>query len=229
MVSVVHLVDDDEPFLRSMARRLRSHGYYVVPHDSVASFLSNRDPHVPGCVVADLQMPKLNGFDLQDLLAKSDNPLPVIFVTGRGDIPSSVRAIRNGAEDFLTKRVQTSELIDAIERALARDRQERSTRSRRTEARRQILRLHDREIQMLLGICKGMQNKEMAEAYAMSERTVKFHRTQLTRRLDLTASVDLCRLVQDAGISIEELTVMASKARPGPRQAEASQPTAPAD
>ena len=219
MVAVVHLVDDDELFLRSMTRRLRSHGYLVLAHDSVASFLANRDPHAPGCVLADLQMPKLDGFDLQETLAKSDNPLPVVFVTGKGDIPATVRAMRGGAEDFLTKRVQTPELVDAIERAIARDLKERETRGRQTEARRKISRLSDREIQMLLGIVKGMQNREMAEAYAMSERTVKFHRTQLTRRLDITAAVDLTRLVQDAGITLEELSRMAANARPGPRQA----------
>jgi two-component system response regulator FixJ len=218
MIPTIHLVDDDESFLRSMDRRLRAHGYYVATHNSVASFLANRDPDAPGCVLADLQMPKQNGFDLQEALAQSPNPLTVVFVTGKGDIPTSVRAMRQGAEDFLTKRVPTTELIAAIERAVARDVRERAERVRKQEARRQIVRLTGRELQMLLGIVKGMQNKEMAEVYGMSERTVKFHRTQLTRRLDLTAVADLTRLVLDAGLSIEELAEMAAQAPPGPRQ-----------
>lgn len=218
MIPTIHVVDDDDSFLRSMSRRLRGHGYHVATHSSVAGFLADRDPESPGCVLADLQMPKQDGFDLQEALAKSPHPLPVVFVTGKGDIPTSVRAMRAGAEDFLTKRVQTAELVAAIERAVARDVRERAERSRRVEARRMVSRLGGRELQMLLGIVKGMQNKEMAAEYGMSERTVKFHRTQLTRRLEIHAAVDLARLVQDAGISIEQLAAMAATAPPGPRQ-----------
>lgn len=218
MIPTIHVVDDDESFLRSMTRRLRGHGYHVATHASVTAFLDAHDPDAPGCVLADLQMPKRDGFDLQTSLAATKNPLPVVFVTGKGDIATSVRAMRAGAEDFLTKRVQTAELVAAIERALARDRRERAERVRRAEASAMIARLGGRELQMLLGIVRGMSNKEMAEAYAMSERTVKFHRTQLTRRLDIHAAVDLARLVQDAGISIDRLAEMASTAPPGPRQ-----------
>jgi FixJ family two-component response regulator len=201
VIPTIHVIDDDESFLRSMARRLRGHGSEVATHGSVAEFLSRPCPEAPGCVLTDLQMPNRDGFDLQETLAKSANPLPVVFVTGKGDIPTSVRAIRAGAEDFLTKRVPIDELVAAINRAIARD-------------------ARDRELQMLLGIVKGMQNKEMAEEYGLSERTVKYHRTVLTRRLDLYASVDLTRLVQQAGISIDELADMAAAAPPGPRHAE---------
>ena len=218
MIPTIHIIDDDQSFLRSMARRLRGHGYFVVTHESVAGFLVDRNPEAPGCVLTDLQMPKLDGFDLQETLANSAHPLPVVFVTGKGDIPTSVRAMRAGAEDFLTKRVPTAQLVEAIERAVARDARERAHQARRAEARRMISRLSDRELQMLLGVVKGMQNKEMAAEYGMSERTVKFYRTQLTRRLDIYAAVDLTRLVQDAGISIEELAEMAAAAPPGPRQ-----------
>jgi FixJ family two-component response regulator len=214
--TTVHLIDDDESFLRSMARRLGGHGYRVAAYSSVAEFLLRPDQEDPGCVLTDLQMPKRDGFELQEILAASANPLPVVFITGKGDIPTSVRAMRAGAEDFLTKRVQTSELVGAIDRALSRNKRERAARLRRANARQTIERLSARELQMLLGIVKGMQNKEMAEEYEMSERTVKYYRTMLTRRLDIYASVDLARLVQDAGISIEELTNMAAAAPPGP-------------
>ena len=218
MTATVHLIDDDESFLRSMARRLGGHGYQVATYASVAEFLLRPDPEAPGCVLTDLQMPRRDGFELQETLAGSANPLPVVFVTGKGDIPTSVRAMRAGAEDFLTKRVQTPELVGAIERAIARDKRERTARRRQAKARQQIESLTGRELQMLLGVVKGMQNKEMAEAYAMSERTVKYYRTMLTRHLDIHASVDLVRLVQDAGISTEELTSMAAAAPPGPQQ-----------
>lgn len=217
MTATVHLIDDDESFLRSMARRLGGHGYQVATYSSVADFLLRPDPDAPGCVLTDLQMPRRDGFELQETLAGSANPLPVVFVTGKGDIPTSVRAMRAGAEDFLTKRVQTAELVGAIERAIARDKRERAARRRQAKARQQIESLNGRELQMLLGVVKGMQNKEMAEAYAMSERTVKYYRTMLTRRLDIFAAVDLVRLVQDAGISTEQLTSMAAAAPPGPQ------------
>jgi len=144
----------------------------------------------------------------------------VVFVTGKGDIPTSVRAMRAGAEDFLTKRVAIGDLVAAIERSIKRDLLERAERQRRSDAQAKIAKLTDRELQMLLGIVKGMQNKEMAEEYGLSERTIKYHRTVLTRRLDIYTSVDLTRLVQDAGISTPELTAMAAAAPPGPRQAE---------
>jgi FixJ family two-component response regulator len=217
---MIHVIDDDESFLRSMERRLRGHGYAVATYPSVADFLVRPDPDSPGCVLTDLQMPKRDGFDLQEVLAKSPNPLPVVFVTGKGDIPTSVRAMRAGAEDFLTKRVAIGDLVAAIERSIKRDLLERAERQRRSDAQARIAKLTDRELQMLLGIVKGMQNKEMAEEYGLSERTIKYHRTVLTRRLDIYTSVDLTRLVQDAGISTEDLTAMAAAAPPGPRQAE---------
>ena len=220
MSTTVHLIDDDESFLRSMTRRLGGHGYRVASYSSVAEFLLRPDPEDPGCVLTDLQMPRRDGFELQEILAASTNPLPVVFITGKGDIPTSVRAMRGGAEDFLTKRVQTSELISAIDRALARNKQERAARLQRATARQTIERLSARELQMLLGIVTGMQNKEMAEEYEMSERTVKYYRTMLTRRLDIYAAVDLVRLVQDAGISIKELKSMADAAPPGPQHEE---------
>jgi two-component system response regulator FixJ len=218
MKPTVHVVDDDESFLRSMDRRLRGHGYAVATYPSADRFFGRPNPEAPGCVLADLQMPKRDGFDLQATLAKSPNPLPVVFVSGKGDIPTSVRAIRAGAEDFLTKRAGTAELVAAIDRAIARDARERATRMHTAEARNKIALLSERELQMLLGVVKGMQNRDMAEAYGLSERTVKYHRTMLTRRLNIFASVDLTRLVQDAGISIEELAAMAGGGMPPRRR-----------
>lgn len=217
MIPTVHLVDDDESFRRSMARRLSGLGFTVATHASVAEFLERLSPDSPGCVLTDLQMPQSDGFDLQEALADSTNPLPVVFVTGKGDIPTSVRAMRGGAEDFLTKRVHTPQLVGAIERAIARDSRERQARQRQTEARQRVESLNRRQLQMLLGVFKGMHNREMADAYEMSERTVKYHRTMLTRHLDIHTSVDLVRLVQDAGITTAELAKMAADAPPEPQ------------
>ena len=165
-----------------------------------------------------LQMPKRDGFDLQEALAKLPNPLPVVFVTGKGDIPTSVRAMRAGAEGY--GEISATNAVAAIERSIKRDRRERAERMLRAQARSMIAKLTDREVQMLLGIVKGMPNKEMADEYGLSERTIKYHRTVLTRRLDIYTAVDLTRLVQDAGISTAELTAMAAAAPPGTRQVE---------
>lgn len=181
----------------------------VATYPSVADFLVRDNPSEPGCVLTDLQMPGHDGFFLQQALAKLPNPLPVIFVTGKGDIPASVRAIRGGAEDFLTKRVGTAELLAAIDRAIARNAAERHTQAETRSARQSIESLSKRELQRLLGIVKGLQNKEMADRYGLSERTVKYYRTMLTRRLDIYAVVDLVRLVQDAGLSAKALEQLA--------------------
>lgn len=201
----VHLIDDDESFLRSMSRRLRSHGLNVVTWNSAAEFLLRPDQDAPGCVLTDLQMPTRNGFELQQNLAASSNPLPLIFISGKGDIPSTVRAMRAGAEDFLTKRTETPELLAAIQRALDRDARERASRRQKNASRDLIESLSGRELQILLGIIQGFSNRQMCETYGLAERTVKHYRTQLTRRLDIHSSVELSRLVQQAGLTPEDL------------------------
>src|SRR5579863_7701640 len=118
----VFIIDDDASFLKSVSRLLSAVGYTVEAFQSAEEFLSRLAPETAGCVVADLQMPGMDGLKLQRALAKTENPLPIIFLTGQGDIPTSVSAMRSGAEDFLTKRAPKEELLAAIERALERDR-----------------------------------------------------------------------------------------------------------
>ncbi len=209
----VHLIDDDESFLRSMARRLRSHGLNVATWNSAAEFLLRPEPNAPGCVLTDLQMPGRDGFELQRILATSPNPLPLIFISGKGDIPATVRAMRAGAEDFLTKRAGTSELLAAIQRALDRDTRERASRGQQNSSRQLIDSLSGRELQILLGIIQGLSNRQMVENYGLAERTVKHYRTQLTRKLDRYTTVELCRIVQDAGLTPENLTTAIAELR----------------
>lgn len=205
MMPTIHVIDDDQSFLRSMGRRLKSHGWNVATYSSAAEFLIRPDQDSPGCVLTDLQMPNRDGFELQQNLAESSNPMPLIFVTGKGDIPTSVRAMRAGAEDFLTKRAETPELLDAINRALERDSQNRMARGQQSVARDMIDSLSARELQVLLGVVQGCSNREMSEQYGLAERTIKLYRTNLTRRLDIYAAVDLARLVQEAGLTTEDL------------------------
>jgi len=205
MMATVHIIDDDASFLRSMGRRLKGLGLNVVTYGSAAEFLLRPDPDTPGCVLTDLQMPNRDGFELQKNLADSSNPMPLIFITGKGDISTSVRAMRAGAEDFLTKRAETQELLDTINRAINRDTQNRIDRGLQSAAREMIDSLSTRELQMLLGVVLGRSNREMSEQYGIAERTIKLHRTTMTRRLDIYAAVDLARLVQEAGLTPDDL------------------------
>src|SRR4051812_46126339 len=129
----VFVVDDDESFLRSAVRLLKATGYVAQGFGSADSFLSQLSSEANGCVIVDLRMPGLNGLELQAKLAETENPLPIIFLTGEGDIPSSVAAIKKGAEDFLTKTAPKEKLLAAVERAIARNALERKSRNRQLE------------------------------------------------------------------------------------------------
>src|SRR5262245_20081590 len=133
--AIVHLVDDDASFRTSMSRLLRASGYLIKTYPSASEFLSQLNADTDGCVLADLSMPGMSGLDLQDALAKSAHPIPVVFITGQGDIPSSVRAMRQGAEDFLVKRAPKELLLAAVQRALERGAHERDRRERLRELR----------------------------------------------------------------------------------------------
>lgn len=196
--AIVHIVDDDDSFLRSMARLLRVSGYKVRAFKSVDEFLAREDREAPGCVVTDLNMPRRNGFDLQSALASSDNPLPAVFITGQGDIPSSVRAMRAGAEDFLTKRSPKAQLLSAVDRALERDAAERVQRTLHSQVRNRLEALTARERQVLDGVARGLLNKQIGEELGIAERTVKHHRTMLTQKLGVQSAAELALLVRDA-------------------------------
>lgn len=197
---VVHVVDDDASFLRSVTRLLRASGYEVAPFSSVEEFLQHRDPEAAGCVVTDLQMPRRSGLDLQEALAGSGKTLPVVFLTAKGDIPTTVRAMRAGAEDFLTKRAPKARLFAAIDRALQRQQREAVERQHAAASRRNLETLTERELQVLAGILRGLLNKQIADELGIAERTVKHHRTTLTQKLGVQSAAELALLVRDAGV-----------------------------
>jgi FixJ family two-component response regulator len=199
-IEKVFIVDDDVSFLRSLARFLRAAGYPVETFGSARALLEHLTPEQAGCVVTDLQMPDLNGLELQAALSKSGNPLPVIFLTGQGDIPSTVRAMRKGAEDFLTKRAPKEELLAAVQRALARADQERRQRARLRELRRLFELLSQRELEVLGHVVRGKLNKQIAADLGINERTVKLHRTAITRKLGLHSVAELTRVTTEAGL-----------------------------
>jgi FixJ family two-component response regulator len=196
----IFIVDDDTSFLRSLSRLLTAVGYGVEIYTSAHDFFARPAPERPGCVIADLQMPEINGLQLQEELRQSANPLPVIFLTGQGDIPSTVSAMRRGAEDFLTKRAPKEELLAAVERALARAARERQERQRKSELAGRFDPLSEREKEVLGHVIQGKMNKEIAADLNINLRTVKLHRTNITRKLKVQSVAELTRLADETGI-----------------------------
>jgi two-component system response regulator FixJ len=196
----VHIVDDDISFLAAISRLLQAGGFAVKPFSSARDFLAQRDADAPGCVLADLQMPGMNGLDLQSALAQTPNPLPILFLTGHGDIPSTVRAMRGGAEDFLEKRAPKEKILDAVKRSLTRNSCERESRARQNELRAQFDALSKRELQVLAHVVQGRLNKQIAADLGIHERTVKLHRTAITTKLGVQSVAELTRVTLQAGI-----------------------------
>jgi two-component system response regulator FixJ len=192
------VVDDDPPFRTAVSRLLRAAGHQVRAFSSASEFVESLPVTGPGCVVADLQMPGLNGLELQAALAESDNPLPVLFLTGHGNIPTSVHAMRLGAEDFLTKRAPKEALLDAVNRALARDARERAERARVQEARARFDALTEREREVLEHVLRGQLNKQIAADLGIHERTVKLHRTAITTKVGVQSVAELSQLWMEA-------------------------------
>jgi two-component system response regulator FixJ len=201
--TTVHIVDDDEAFRVALARLLRAAGHRVQTYSCAKDFLDSAVISGPGCVTVDLDMPGTNGLELQDALAAMENPLPVIFLTGQGDIPTTVRAMRRGAEDFLTKLAPREELLNAVTRALARDVEERFRRNHVREVRKRLTELSPREREVLALVVRGKLNKQIAAELGIHERTVKLHRTSITTKLRVPSVAGLTLLVQEAAYRAE--------------------------
>lgn len=196
----VFVVDDDASFLRALSRLLRAAGYTVQTFESARSFLARTDADQAGCVVADLQMPGMNGIELQEALGRTANPLPIVFLTGQGDIPTTVRAMRKGAVDFLTKYAPKEEVLSAVERALGRSAGERAKRERLQRLRERFDALSKREWEVLNCVLRGKLNKQIAAELSIHERTVKLHRTSITRKLRVRSVAELTQLAVEAGL-----------------------------
>ena len=196
---IIYLVDDDPSFLRALSRRLRAADYQVETFASAEEFLIRRRSDAAGCAVLDLQMPGPGGLELQEALARAEEPLPVVFLTAHGDISSSVHAMKRGAVDFLTKPVRGGELLDAVQRALVRGAAARGTQRQKREwgARYESLTLREREVFAL--VVKGLLNKQIADVLGASERTVKAHRAQVMHKMGVQSPAELGRAVEWLG------------------------------
>ncbi|MFK4508443.1 response regulator [Bradyrhizobium daqingense] len=201
MPGLVHIVDDDESFRTAIERRLKLAGYDVATYGSSQALLESApNDEAAGCILLDVRIPGLSGPELQTRLVASGSTLPIIFLTGYADTPTTVRAIKAGAEDFLTKPISSEQLIDAIERALAGQRVSRAQRSRLDAFRSHLASLTHRERQVFDLIVRGRINKQIAHELGTTERTVKAHRHQVMEKMQSHSLAELVSIAERLGM-----------------------------
>ncbi|WP_165435205.1 response regulator [Bradyrhizobium sp. Leo121] len=201
MPGLVHVVDDDASFRTAIERRLKLAGYEVATYPSAQQLLDRlSDNERLGCILLDVRIPGLSGPELQDRLSELGSTLPIVFLTGYADTATTVRAIKAGAEDFLTKPVSSAQLIDAIERAIARHEATRSQRIRLDSHRSLLARLTPRERQVFELIVRGKINKQIAHQLGTTERTVKAHRHQVMEKMQVHSLAELVSIAERLGV-----------------------------
>lgn len=198
--AVVAIVDDDPSVRKSLQRLIRSAGWKAEAFASAQQFLERYETDAPSCLVLDLQLPGLNGLDLQKRLAEAGLEIPIVFLTGHGNIPASVRAMKAGAVEFLTKPIDEQDLFRAIQEAIDRDRQTRGQNARTRELRDRYEELTAREQEVMRQVISGMLNKQIAGELNITEDTVKFHRGHIMRKMRADSLADLVRMGENLGI-----------------------------
>jgi FixJ family two-component response regulator len=203
---VIHVVDDDESLRTAISRVLKVSGYQVVGYESAACFLRTIADAKPGCILLDVQMPALGGLELQQELAKLSRSWPIIFMTGHGDIPTSVRAIKAGAEDFLAKPVSKEILLEAIERALVRHVVIQQGEDRLNSFKSLISTLTPREGEVFALMVRGKLNKQIAHQLGTSERTIKAHRHMVMLKLQVQSFAEAVSIAVRVGLLVPPTT-----------------------
>ena len=196
----IFVVDDDAAVLRGSRRLLTAAGFNVETFESADAFLKRHDPALSGCLILDVAMPRVNGLELQQALHARNSFLPIIFLTGRADVPMSVQAMKGGALDLLVKPVDESDLLAAIDRALARDRQLRETNAQTLIVEQRLATLTPREREVLTHVIEGRLNKQIAGDLGTVEKTIKVHRARMMEKMQVRSVAELVRLMERAGI-----------------------------
>jgi FixJ family two-component response regulator len=197
----IHVVDDDDSFRAAIARRLKLAGYEVATYPSAQQLLDRPpDEDEPGCILLDVRIPGLSGPELQGRLNELGSTLPIVFLTGHADTPTTVRTIKAGAEDFLTKPVESEQLLHAIERALARHATVRGERHRIEEMQALVAALTPREREVFGLVVRGKLNKQIAHELGTTERTIKAHRHQVMEKIKVQSLAELVSLAERLGL-----------------------------
>jgi FixJ family two-component response regulator len=197
---IVFVVDDDPSMRRALTNLFESVGIRVEAFGSAPEILQSQPPDVPSCLVLDIRLPGLSGLDLQADLAKANIHTPIIFITGHGDIPMTVRAMKGGAVDFLTKPVRDQEILDAVQAAIERDRKRRDLEKTVSNVRSRFESLTSRERDVLCLVTSGLMNKQVATELGLAEITVKIYRGQIMRKMGAKSLADLVRMAEALGI-----------------------------
>ena len=199
---IVFVVDDDPSVRRSIKRLIGSVGLQVELFGSAQEFLLSKRPEAPSCLVLDIRLPGISGLNFQHELAEANIHIPIIFITAHGDIPMTVRAMKAGAVEFLTKPFREQDLLDAIQLALERDRARRQGDAEIAVLRERFESLTPREREVLPWVVSGLLSKQIADAIGTSEASVKVHRSQLMRKMAADSVADLVRMAEKMGIPI---------------------------
>jgi len=199
--ATVFIVDDDSSVRSALARLVKSLGLPVETFASAQEFLNENHPEAPSCLVLDIRMPGLSGLDLQEELASAGLTMPIIFITGHGSVPQSVRAMKAGAVDFLEKPFDDQALLDAIHQAIEKDRQARQEQMDIAEIQQRVDLLTPREREVFALVVTGMLNKQIAFKLGISQKTVKVHRARVMEKMQAESVADLVRSAEKAGVS----------------------------
>jgi FixJ family two-component response regulator len=197
---VVYVIDDDDSVRTALSSLIRSVGLQVDTFASASAFMAAKRPDAPSCLILDVRLPGVSGLDFQTELAKANTLIPIIFITGHGDIPMSVKAMKAGAVEFLTKPFRDQDLLDAIQVALERSRSNQETEKATSELKARFETLTPREQEVMAKVTGGLLNKQVAAEIGVSEITVKVHRGNVTRKMGAKSFAELVRMADALGI-----------------------------